>query len=102
VQDTAAALAAGVPVIDVRERDEWAAGRAPGAVHIPMSEFATRVEELPDAPEVYFICRSGARSDNIAHALAHHGRSGCANVVGGMRAWAAAGLPMEPDAARII
>jgi rhodanese-related sulfurtransferase len=102
VQETVAALAAGVPVVDVREADEWAAGRVEGTQHLPMSELAARVGELPDAPEIYFICRSGGRSDNIAHALAHHGRAGCANVVGGIRAWAAAGLPLVPEGGKVL
>ena len=34
-------------IVDVRERDEFVADRAHGAVLVPMSEFAARHEELP-------------------------------------------------------
>ena len=44
--------AAGVPdgawLLDVREDDEWAAGYAPGARHIPMGELSARAERTPD------------------------------------------------------
>ncbi len=38
-------------LIDVREPDEYAAGHAPGAVNLPMSQLDARVDEVPtDAP----------------------------------------------------
>ena len=39
-----------VPLIDVREADEFAAGRVPGAINIPMSTIGARLDELPDGP----------------------------------------------------
>ena len=48
LDDFAAAHSAGAYVLDVREPDEWAAGRVPGAVHIPMNEVPARLEELPN------------------------------------------------------
>lgn len=42
-----AALAAGEPLIDVREADEFAQVRVPGAVLIPMSEFVSRMGRSP-------------------------------------------------------
>jgi len=54
-------------LLDVREDDEWTAGHAPTATHIPMSEFVARKEELgaPEGP-VYVICRAGSRSAQVA------------------------------------
>ncbi len=51
-------------VVDVREPDEWAAGHAPGAVHIPMGDIPGRLGELPgtDGP-LPVVCRSGGRSE---------------------------------------
>ena len=37
---TVADVPADAVLLDVRENDEWAAGRAPGAVHVPMTEIA--------------------------------------------------------------
>jgi len=56
------ALAAGEPLIDVREADEFAQVRVPGASLIPLSEFVARVGEIPDAETVYIICAVGGRS----------------------------------------
>jgi rhodanese-related sulfurtransferase len=92
--------AAGVPeecwLLDVREDDEWAAGYAPGAVHIPMGELSARAGEIPRDETIYVICRSGARSARAAAALAGAGWQ-AVNVAGGMQDWAAAGRPMTTD-----
>ncbi len=87
-------------MIDVREPDEWAAGRAPGAIHIPMGEIPARLEELaelPDASAITIVCRSGGRSARAVAWLNHQGFD-AVNVDGGMRAWQAAGKPMVSGA----
>jgi rhodanese-related sulfurtransferase len=86
-------LPAGVYLLDVREDDEWAAGHAPDAVHIPVGALAERAGELPQDREVYVICRSGARSAYAAQALAGGGWT-TVNVADGMTGWAVAGRPM--------
>lgn len=83
-------------LLDVREDDEWAAGYAPGARHIPLGELAARTAEIPRGETVYVICRSGGRSARAAQALAGAGWD-TVNVAGGMQAWAAAGRPMAAD-----
>jgi rhodanese-related sulfurtransferase len=92
-------LPAGVFLLDVREDDEWAAGHAPGAVHVRLGELGARVGELPSDREVYVICRSGNRSAYAAQALAGGGLNAI-NVADGMTGWAVAGRPMisENDA----
>jgi rhodanese-related sulfurtransferase len=92
-----AARAAGtgeVLLLDVREDEEWAAGRAPGAVHVPMS--ALRQDTLPRDRRVLALCRVGGRSAAVAAALEQLGYD-VANVTGGMLAWSAAGLPVVRD-----
>jgi rhodanese-related sulfurtransferase len=90
----------GVPdgawLLDVREDDEWAAGYAPGARHIPLGQLNTRAAEIPQDETIYVICRSGGRSARAAHALAASGWE-AVNVAGGMQEWAAAGRPMTTD-----
>lgn len=92
--------AASVPddawLLDVREDDEWAAGYAPGARHIPLGELGARVAEIPQDETIYVICRSGGRSVRAARALAGAGFK-TVNVAGGMQDWAAAGRPMTTD-----
>lgn len=83
-------------LLDVREQDEWVAGHAPGARHIPLGELGSRTAELPVDEIVYVICRSGNRSAWAAEALNGAGWQ-AVNVAGGMREWAAAGRPMEAE-----
>lgn len=83
-------------LLDVREDDEWAAGHAPAARHIPLGELGARAAEVPQDELIYVICRSGHRSGQAAQALAGAGWR-AVNVAGGMQQWAAAGLPMVTD-----
>jgi rhodanese-related sulfurtransferase len=84
-------------LLDVREHDEWRAGHAPTAVHIPLGELQVRADEVPAEHTVYVICRVGGRSAHAAAWLNHIGRD-AVNVGGGMNAWAAAGRPMVSEA----
>ena len=89
-------VVAGAFLLDVREDDEWAAGRAPSAVHLPMGQVVERQEEIPADRTVVCICRAGGRSASVAGLLAVHGYD-VRNVAGGMQAWAADGLPVVAD-----
>lgn len=94
--EAAARQGAGAVLLDVREEDEWRAGHAPGALHVPLSELPDRLDELVGEHEVLCICRSGGRSARAAAFLAESGQR-AVNVAGGMAAWAARGLPLEGD-----
>lgn len=84
-------------VLDVREPDEWAAGHAPGAIHIPMGDIPARLDEVPPTDETLpVICRSGGRSERTVQWLVQQGFD-VANVTGGMRAWSSAGKPMASE-----
>jgi rhodanese-related sulfurtransferase len=89
-------LAAGEAVaLDVREADEWVAGRIVGAVHIPMGELVARQDEIPENRPIVVVCRSGSRSAWAVGMLARAGYD-AVNLGGGLQAWQAAGLPLEP------
>lgn len=81
-------------LLDVREDDEWQAGHAEGALHIPLSEFTARYGELTEAApqdgRIHVICRSGGRSAQVTMYLVQQGID-AVNVDGGMQAWSAAG-----------
>ena len=96
VPDLPAELPDGVTLLDVREPDEWAAGHAPQAVHIPMGELAGRLADLPADNEVYVVCRSGGRSARVTAFLNANGWD-AKNVDGGMQSWHAAGRAMAAD-----
>lgn len=81
-------------LIDVREDDEWEAGHAPDAVHLPLSRLTA--DDLPPERTLAVICRVGGRSARAVDALRAAGFD-AVNVAGGMRAWSAAGLPVVRD-----
>ena len=83
-------------LLDVRENDEWEAGHAPGARHLPMSELTARLDELPDDDPLYVVCRSGGRSARVVAYLAGQGYP-AVNVDGGMQTWAAQGREVVAD-----
>ncbi|MEU6849376.1 rhodanese-like domain-containing protein [Actinacidiphila alni] len=89
----AAAVPADAIVLDVRENEEWAAGHADGAVHIPMGEVVSRIGEVPDGGRVHVVCRVGGRSAQVAQYLIAQGVD-AVNVNGGMLDWEAAGRPV--------
>jgi len=83
-------------LLDVREDDEWAAGHAPHAVHLPMGEVAARLDEVPADGTLYVICRSGGRSARVTAYLNANGWDAL-NVADGMLGWHAAGRPLVAD-----
>ncbi len=81
------------PLIDVREVDEFAAGRVPGAINMPMSTIGEHLDELPEGPLDVF-CKVGGRSARVVQALESRGYD-VTNVDGGTDEWIAAGYPVE-------
>lgn len=86
-------VASGALLLDVREQDEWVAGHAPVAVHLPMGEVVDRIAELPSDRTIVCVCRLGGRSGSVALHLAGSGYD-VRNLAGGMQAWVAADLPV--------
>jgi rhodanese-related sulfurtransferase len=75
-------------LLDVRE--DWETQRAPvpsSLVHIPMGQIAERLQELDPRKSTVVICRSGARSLQVARFLAAQGFESVSNLAGGILAW---------------
>ena len=89
-------IADGALLLDVRENDEWHAGHAPQAIHIPLGQLGDEHGTLPTDRTIVAICRMGGRSNNAATALRNAGYD-AVNYSGGMRAWAAANQPVVTD-----
>ena len=85
-------------VLDVREDDEWEAGRLEGSVHIALGELGERYTELPSG-QVLVVCRSGHRSAHATSYLVDQGFD-AVNLDGGLAAWQAAGRPLTTDDGR--
>jgi rhodanese-related sulfurtransferase len=87
-------------LLDVREDDEWAAGHAPQARHLPMMEIPARMDEVPRDRDVVVVCRVGSRSAQVVAYLIAQGWDRVANLEGGMFAWQADGRPLVRDDGR--
>jgi rhodanese-related sulfurtransferase len=86
----------GAQLIDVRADHEWAAGRIPGATHLPLDQLAERADEVDRERPVVLYCRGGNRSTMAAAALAAAGYD-ASKLVEGIVGWDEAGLPLDPD-----
>ncbi|MBI3551066.1 MAG: sulfurtransferase [Elusimicrobia bacterium] len=79
-------------LVDVREDNEWAKGRIPGARHIGRGILERDVEkELPDhSAEIILYCGGGFRSALAAESLQKMGYTNVWSMDGGWRGWLAA------------
>jgi rhodanese-related sulfurtransferase len=82
-------------LVDVREPNETALERYPGAVLVPLSTFDPSAIPDPQGREVVFACRSGRRSVTASLAAQERGFAYGSHLAGGILAWKAAGLPTE-------
>lgn len=77
-------VAKGAALLDVRSREEFAAGHLEHAIHIPVHELGARIAEVPRGRVVVY-CRSGGRSAVAAQMLREAGRQ--VLDMGPMAAW---------------
>lgn len=82
-------------VLDVREPEEWQRMHIPQAHHIPQSQLASRLAEMPASAAPLVVCQSGIRSLRAAQFLKQADFPNVASLAGGTAAWAEAGLPLE-------
>lgn len=73
-------------IIDVRETEEVAEGKIPGAVNIPLGLVEYRKQDLDKSKEYIMVCRSGGRSGRATEYLSSQGYN-VINMTGGMLAW---------------
>jgi len=97
------AVRGGAFLVDTRSPDQRAAqGYLPSALHHPLSVLAWRLdpdcptsnEKLPLDARVMLICREGFSSVFAALQLREIGFEKATDVIGGVEAWKAAGLPV--------
>jgi rhodanese-related sulfurtransferase len=84
-----------VQLIDVREPYEREAGHIAGSRHIELPDLPAEAATIDPSIPVVFVCRVGGRSTMAAAAFARAGYD-AHNLDGGMVAWAAGGLALEP------
>jgi rhodanese-related sulfurtransferase len=87
-------------MLDLRESKDYDGGHVPNAVHIPLSQLASRASELgkfTSRPLIAY-CDRGSQSRGAGSALSKLGFAEVYTLQGGVRAWAAAGLPVAKNA----
>ncbi len=80
-------------LIDVREPDEYARERIPGALLYPLSTFDAAHLPADGARAVVFYCAAGGRSLTAARLRRSTGQP-AAHMAGGIVAWKALSLPI--------
>ena len=88
-----------VCLLDVREDWELQTAQIAGALHIPMDAVPDEIEKLRharDGKDLVVMCRSGARSQNVAEFLNQSGFCDVFNLDGGILAWSEQVDPSVP------
>jgi rhodanese-related sulfurtransferase len=85
-----------VQIVDVRQPEEWDAGRIAGARHIELAALAANADSVDRQRPVVFVCRTGSRSAMATEAFRTAGYD-AHNMTGGLLEWEKSGLPLEPE-----
>jgi rhodanese-related sulfurtransferase len=85
-------------LVDVRTVDEYVEGHLAGAINVPLVELTSHLDMLPDVQQKMVIyCGSGHRSAMAMVVLNLLGYTNARNLVGGVKAWTTAELPLVTD-----
>jgi rhodanese-related sulfurtransferase len=84
-------------VVDVREPDEYAYARIPGAILKPLGDILDWSQELDGEQEYVMLCHTGQRSAYAAAILRQMGFKKVHNLLGGIDAWS---THVDPDVPR--
>ena len=96
VEEVKAGMDAGkILLVDVREPNELAVERIPGAVEMPLKSFNPAALPDPGDKQLVFSCRSGNRSVTASLLAQQAGLPYAAHMVGGIKAWKEAGFDVE-------
>jgi rhodanese-related sulfurtransferase len=80
-------------IVDVREQQEWDEARIEGAIHLPLGQLSSRLQELEPYRNTTLIvqCRSGRRSAEAIHIIKAAGFDQLYNLEGGIQSWVESG-----------
>ncbi len=84
-------------VVDVREPTEFKSGRVANSKNIPLSQLASKLNELEkfkDRP-ILLLCQAGNRSASASGTLKKAGFAEVVALAGGLAAWQQAGMPVD-------
>ena len=83
-------------LVDVRSPEELSVGSISNSQLIPFTELAQGRMSLPTGKPLLLICAVGGRSYAVGQYFSGKGYGEIYNLAGGISAWKAAGLPMQP------
>ena len=58
-----------IQLIDVRDKEEYAAGHIKSAINIPTDDLEKKIKSLSDNKPIVFVCNTGARSGEAYYML---------------------------------
>jgi rhodanese-related sulfurtransferase len=83
-------------VMDVRDPEEFASFRIPGAVSMPLDEISTRLKkEVAPGRTIVLVDHAGHQTPVAARQLNHLGRTDVKRLDGGILRWQADGLQVS-------
>ena len=80
--------------VDIRRGDEWNNAHVAGFTHIALSELRLHAKQLTTYQKIYFICRSGSRSEQACDIMREAGYENAYTVTGRLVAWAKKEFPL--------
>jgi len=86
-------------VLDVRTPEEFGSGHIPGALNIPHTELAARVDDVRSDRGVVLYCMVGPRARLGEKTLVEAGVPKVLHLDGGLAAWQNSGFPVEQSSA---
>jgi rhodanese-related sulfurtransferase len=82
-------------LVDVRTTGEFAQGRLPNAINIPLDQLSRKISQIPMDKPVVVVCQTGSRSRTGASIIARAGCETVYNLKGGTMSWMLHGHPIE-------
>lgn len=87
-------------ILDVRTKREYSQGHIEGAVNIPIHEVRSRLAEIGELPQPFFIyCLTGIRSYIVYRILLQHGFPEVYNLAGGWKSFESCHRELAPGVA---
>ncbi len=84
-----------ITLVDVREEHEFHKERIKGSQSFPLTSLEEDISKDPSLQDIVTICPSGFRSTTAASIFEHHGASGVAVLVDGLKEWKGQGYTLE-------
>jgi rhodanese-related sulfurtransferase len=83
----------GATLLDVRQAEEFALWRIPGSLNVPLQTLPECMGDLKEP--IVMLCTSGNQAATTAELLCYAGLAQVGKLVGGIKAYAQMGYPVE-------